>query len=146
MIRDLYMTNLAIFNRHGMFLEQIAKSMDIAFLTLLDQLLEVGHFITALEMIGMTWTTNLYFQPLQPWAREKLLRSISLLGVRVQLKPGRINFVLLLCIPLKELWVLRWTLASKGYFCACIPYSQLTLDGMLCTCLRDIQRTLPRDG
>ena len=54
MIRDLYVTNLAIFNRHGMSLEQIAKSVDIAFLALLDQLLEVGHFITAIEMIDMT--------------------------------------------------------------------------------------------
>ena len=47
------MTNLAIFNRHGMSLEQIAKSMDIAFLALIEELLEVGHFITALEMIDM---------------------------------------------------------------------------------------------
>ena len=47
------MANLAIFNRHSISLEQIAKSMDIAFLALLDQLLEVGHFITALEMIDM---------------------------------------------------------------------------------------------
>ena len=47
------MTNLAIFNRHGIPLEQIAKCMDIAFLALIDQLLEVGHFITALEMINM---------------------------------------------------------------------------------------------
>ena len=39
-----------------MSLEQIAKSMDIAFLALIDQLLEVGHFITALEMIDVTWT------------------------------------------------------------------------------------------
>ena len=54
MIRDLYVTNLAIFNRYGMSLEQIAKSVDIAFLALLDQLLEVGHFITAFEMIDMT--------------------------------------------------------------------------------------------
>ena len=53
MIRDLYVTNLAIFNRHGMSLEQIAKSMDIAFFALLNQLLEVGHFIPALEMIDM---------------------------------------------------------------------------------------------
>ena len=45
------MTNLAIFNRHDISLEQIAKSMDIAFLALIDQLLEIGHFITALEMI-----------------------------------------------------------------------------------------------
>ena len=36
-----------------MFLEQIAKSMDIAFLALIDKLLEVGHFITALEVIDM---------------------------------------------------------------------------------------------
>ena len=34
-----------------MSLEQIAKSIDVAFLVLLDQLLEVGHFITALEKI-----------------------------------------------------------------------------------------------
>ena len=47
------MTNLAIFNRHGMSQEQIAKSMDIALLVLIDQLLDVGHFITALEMINM---------------------------------------------------------------------------------------------
>ena len=53
MIRDLYVTNLAIFNRHSMSLEQIAKIMDIAFLALLDQLLEVGHFITAFEKIDM---------------------------------------------------------------------------------------------
>ena len=36
-----------------MFLEQIAKSMDIAFLALIDQLFEVGHFITPLEVIDM---------------------------------------------------------------------------------------------
>ena len=72
--------------------------------------------------------------------REKLLQGISLLGVRVQLKQRRINFVLL------TTRVLRWTLASKGYFCACIPYGQLTLSGMLCTCLWDIELTLPRDG
>ena len=36
-----------------MSLEQIAKSMDIAFLALIDQLPEVGHFITPLEMIDM---------------------------------------------------------------------------------------------
>ena len=53
MMRDLYVTNMAIFNRHGMSLEEIANSMDIAFLALIDQLLEVGHFITALEMIDM---------------------------------------------------------------------------------------------
>ena len=53
MMRDLYVTNLAIFNRHGMPLEKIVKSMDIAFLALLDQLLEVGHFITALKKIDM---------------------------------------------------------------------------------------------
>ena len=47
------MTNLAIFNRHGMSMEKIAKRMDIAFLVLIDQLIEVGHFITALEMIDM---------------------------------------------------------------------------------------------
>ena len=47
MLRDLYVTNLAI-------LEQIEKSVDIAFLALLDQLLEVEHFITALEMIDTT--------------------------------------------------------------------------------------------
>ena len=34
------MKNLAIFNRHGKSLEQIAKSMNIDFLALLDQLLE----------------------------------------------------------------------------------------------------------
>ena len=34
-----------------MSLDQIAKSMDIAFLALLYQLLEVGHFITALQKI-----------------------------------------------------------------------------------------------
>ena len=53
MVRDLYVTNLAIFYRQDMSLEQIAKSIDIAFLGLLDQLLEVGQFITALEKIGM---------------------------------------------------------------------------------------------
>ena len=36
--------------------------------------------------------------------------------------------------------------AFLGYFFACIPYDQLTLGGMLCTCLWDIQLTLPRDG
>ena len=53
MMRDFYVTNLVIFNQHGVSLEQSAKSMDIAFLTLIDQLLEVGHFITALEMTDM---------------------------------------------------------------------------------------------
>ena len=33
--------------------KKIAKSMDIAFLALLDQLFEVGHFITALEKNDM---------------------------------------------------------------------------------------------
>ena len=33
--------------------ERIAKIMDIAFLALIDQLLEVGHFITPLEVIDM---------------------------------------------------------------------------------------------
>ena len=36
-----------------MSLEQIAKSMDNAFLALIDQLLEVGHFITPLDVIDM---------------------------------------------------------------------------------------------
>ena len=53
MMRDLYVTNLAIYNRHGMSLEQIVKSTDIAFLALLEQLFEVGHFITAFEQIDM---------------------------------------------------------------------------------------------
>ena len=53
MIRNLYVTSLTLFNRQGMSLEQIAESMDIAFLALLDQLLEVGHFITALKKIDM---------------------------------------------------------------------------------------------
>ena len=53
MMRDLYVANLAIFNRHGMSLEQIAKSIDIAFLALLEHLLKVGHFITVLEKIDM---------------------------------------------------------------------------------------------
>ena len=53
MMIDFYVTNLAIFNRHGMSLEQIVKSMDIAFLALLDQPLEVGYFTTALEKIDM---------------------------------------------------------------------------------------------
>ena len=53
MMRDLYVTNFIIFNRPRMSLEQIEKSVDTAFLALLDQLLEVGHFITALEMIDM---------------------------------------------------------------------------------------------
>ena len=121
-----------------MSLEQIAKSMDIAFLALIDQLPEVGHFITALEMIDMNNRPLPSATSLEP--REKLLPGISLLGVRVQLKQRRINSVLLTAR------VLRWTLASKGYFCACIPYGQLTLSGMLCTCLWDIQLTLPRDG
>ena len=42
-----------------MSLEQIAKSMDIAFLALLDQLLEVAHFITALEKIDMNYRSLL---------------------------------------------------------------------------------------
>ena len=48
MVRNLYLTN-----RHGISLEQIAKSMEIAFLALIDQLPEVGHFITPFEMIDM---------------------------------------------------------------------------------------------
>ena len=40
-------------NRHGMSLEQITKSMDIAFFALIDQLLKFGHFITPLEVIDM---------------------------------------------------------------------------------------------
>ena len=76
-----------------MSVEQIAKNMDIAFLALLDQLLKVGYFITALEMIDMTCS---HFA----WEREKLLQGINLLGVKIQLKQGRIYSVLLLCIPL----------------------------------------------
>ena len=91
-----------------MSLEQIAKSMEIAFLALIDQLPEVGHFITSLEMVDIT--TDLYLQPLALSQREKLLQGISLLGVRVQLKQRRINSVLLTAR------VLRCMLASKGYF------------------------------
>ena len=36
-----------------MSLEQIAESLDIAFLALIEQHLEVGHFITTLEVIDM---------------------------------------------------------------------------------------------
>ena len=72
--------------------------------------------------------------------REKLFQGISLLVVRVQLKQRRINAVLL------SARVLRWTLASKGYFFDCIPYGQLMISGMLCTCLWGIQLTLPRDS
>ena len=91
-----------------MSLEQIAKSMDIAFPALIDQLPEVGHFITPLEMIDMNngplpSATSALSQ------REKLLQGISLLGVRVQLKQRRINSVLLTAR------VLRWTLASEGF-------------------------------
>ena len=50
---DLYVTNLPIFKMHGMSQKQILKSMDIAFLALLEQLLKVGHFITGLEKIDM---------------------------------------------------------------------------------------------
>ena len=50
-IRDLYVTNLAILKGKGMSLEEIAKTMNTAFLALLDQLIEVEHFITALEKI-----------------------------------------------------------------------------------------------
>ena len=84
MKRYFYATNLAIFNRHGTSLEQIAKSMDIAFLARIDQLLEIGHFITPLEMIDMNNRPLLSATSLEP--REKLLQGISLLGVRVQLK------------------------------------------------------------
>ena len=44
------MTNMANFNRHGTSLEQIAKSMDFAFLALKDQLIEVGHIIEKNDM------------------------------------------------------------------------------------------------
>ena len=53
MIRELNVTNLAIFNWHSMSLEKNANSMDIAFLALLDQLLEVGQIITALEKVDI---------------------------------------------------------------------------------------------
>ena len=36
--------------------------------------------------------------------------------------------------------------ASKGYFCAYIPYGKLMLGGTLCTCLWDILLHFPRDG
>ena len=121
-----------------MSLEQIAQSMDIVFLALIDQLPEVGHFITPLEIIDMSNRPLPSATSLEP--REKLLQGISLLGVRVQLKQRRINSVLLTAR------VLQWTLVSKGYFCACIPYGQLMLSGMLCNCLWDIQLTLPRYG
>ena len=76
-----------------------------------------------------------------------LLQGISLLRVRVQLKQRRINSVLLFTYSTRRTArVLRWMLASKGYICACIPYGQLMLGGMLCTCLWDIQLTLPRGG
>ena len=47
------MSIMAIFNRHVMSLKQIAISIDIAILGLLDKLLEVGYFITPLEKIDM---------------------------------------------------------------------------------------------
>ena len=53
---------------------------------------------------------------------------------------GRIISVLLF------LYSIQKTLVSKGYFFTCIPYGPLMLGGMLCTCLWDIQLTLPRDG
>ena len=55
-----------------MSLEQIAKSIDITFLALLDQLLEVGYFITPLEKIDMK--TDLYFQPLP--IEQELLKGM----------------------------------------------------------------------
>ena len=108
------MTNLAIFNRHGISLEQITESMDIAFLAHIDQLLEIGHFITAFEMIDMNNRPLLLATCLEP--REKLLQGISLLGVRVQPKQGRINSVLpFMYFTRRTARVLRWMLGSKGY-------------------------------
>ena len=47
------MTNLAFLNMHGMSQEKNVKKHGYCLLALLDQLLEVGHFITALEKIDM---------------------------------------------------------------------------------------------
>ena len=61
---------------------ELAKSMDIAFVALIDQLLQVGHLIIPLEVIDMNnrplpSTTSLE-------QGQMLLQVISLLGVRVQ--------------------------------------------------------------
>ena len=94
------MTNLSIFNRHGMPLEQIAKSMDIAFLALLNQLLEVGHFITALEKIDMNNRPLLFSY----FALSKmLLKGISVLGVSIQLNKEESILCFFSCIPFEEL-------------------------------------------
>ena len=122
--------------------KKIAKSMNIAFFPLLDQLLEVGHFITAHEKIDMN---NRPLLSGNSALSKKLLTGISVLGVRIQLKQGRINSVLFLYSSQRtEEFCGR--LASTGYFCACIPYGQLTLGEMPCTCLWDIRLTLSRDG
>ena len=66
-----------------MSLEQIAKSMEIAFLALIDQLPEVGHFITPLEVIDMNNRPLPSATSLEP--EGEVITKLSLLGVRVQL-------------------------------------------------------------
>ena len=53
MLRDLYVTNLTIFNRHSMSLEQIAKSIDISFLVFLTNFLKLDTSSLALDKIDM---------------------------------------------------------------------------------------------
>ena len=120
-----------------MSLEQNAKSIDIAFLALLDQFFEVGHFITALEKIDMK--TDLY-SATSPWVRSHGLELGSSWN-------GEESIMFFYCIPLKELEEFcGGCYRLQGIFCACIPYGQLTHSGMLCTCLWDIQLNLPKGG
>ena len=65
--------------------------MDIAFLALVDQLLEIGRFITALEMIDMNNRPLLSVTCLE---QGEVITRYKL-GVWVKLKQGKINSVLL---------------------------------------------------
>ena len=82
--------------------------MDIAFLPF-DQLFEVEHFITALEKIDMNSRPLLSHFALS----EKSLKGISVLGVRVQLKQGRINSVLFFSV----FHLKNWKSSAGGRYC-----------------------------
>ena len=116
---------------------------------ILPSLLFLTNFLKldtlSLHLRRLTWITDLYFQTL--CLEQEVINSSSVLGVSIQLKPGRINSMLLFLYSIQRTERILWRiLDSKIYFCTCIPYGQLMLAGMLCTCLWDKQLLLPRDG
>ena len=131
-------------NRHHMSLEWIAKSIDIAFLALLDQFFEVGHFITALEKIDMNTRPLLSHLPLS----KKSFEGETYLELESSWNEEESILCFFYCIQLGKRWKSSSvdSTTSKGYFFSCIPYGQLTHSGMLRTCLWDIQLNLPKSG